>query len=74
MAQPNINVSETPAWEVRATEIKTWLTPETMSPLGQRLMALAREIEASDAPALDEAAIEQELRHRRGSFTDSGEA
>ena len=68
MAQPNINANETPAWTVRPTEVKTWLTPETMSPLGRRLMALARETEASDAPASDETAIEEELRHRRGDW------
>ena len=70
MVQPNMNINETPDWAVRATEIKTWLTPETMSPLGRRLLAVAQEIAASDVPALDETAIAQELRRRHGVFTD----
>ena len=54
---------------VRRTHVKEWLTRDQMSPLGQELMDIATEIEQSDAPALDEAAIEQELRTRRGGYS-----
>jgi hypothetical protein len=69
MAQTNRNVF--PA--VRATEVKPWLTPETMSPLGRELMKIAEEIEASDAAEMSEEDIEQELALRRGGYNRNGE-
>ncbi len=68
MAQPNRNPNQLPVLPIRQTEIKTWLTDETMSPLGRELMKIARQIEASDDPALSEAAIEQELLKRKGGY------
>jgi hypothetical protein len=58
---------------VRRTEVKTWLTEETMSPLGRELMRLADEIQASDEPALDEEDIEKELNKRRGGYAEDGD-
>lgn len=62
MAQVNREVLPT----VRATEVKPWLTPETMSPLGRELMKIAEEIEASDTAEMSEGDIERELSLRRG--------
>ncbi len=62
MAQVNRDVLPT----VRATEVKPWLTPETMSPLGRELMKIAEEIEASDTAEMSEGDIERELSLRRG--------
>lgn len=66
MSQINSDHHDYPS--VRQTEIKTWLTDETMSPLGIELMRIAREIELSDEPALDEKSIESELQKRRGGL------
>jgi len=63
MAQPGQNLDQQPL--VRPTEVKSWLTRETMSPLGRELMEIATEIEASDEISTDEEAIESELRSRR---------
>lgn len=71
MAQPGHNLNQSPP--VRPTEVKSWLTAETMSPLGRELMELAAEIEASDEIAMDEEAIESELRSRRGGYSPNGE-
>ncbi len=73
MSQPNINTNQPTDFPVRRTEIKTWLTEETMSPLGRELMHIARAIEASDEPALDEEDIEKELKKRRGGCAEDGE-
>ncbi len=73
MPQQNITHNPPPAFPVRRTEIKTWLTEETMSPLGRELMRMAREIEASDEPTLDEGEIEKELKKRRGGYAEDGE-
>lgn len=66
---PNKSDADVPV-RPRRTRIKEWLTYETMSPAGQELMDIAIEIEDSDAPALDEAAVERELRTRRGGHVD----
>ena len=64
MAQTSQNLNQqTP---VRPTEVKTWLTSETMSPLGRELMEIATEIETSDDEPMDENAFERELIRRRG--------
>lgn len=65
---PASNLNRQPNFEVRLTNVKTWLTPETMSPLGRELFEIAREIEKSDEPALDDKAMERELAKRRGGF------
>ena len=69
MAQVNRDVFPT----VRPTEVKTWLTPETMSPLGRTLMKIAEEIEASDTVEMNEEEIERELALRRGGYNRNGE-
>ncbi len=69
---PESNLNSQTNFEVRRTNIKTWLTPETMSPLGKELFEIAKEIEESDEPAFDEQAIERELKRRRGGY-DSDE-
>ncbi len=71
MAQPSQNLNQQPP--VRTTEVKLWLTAETMSPLGRELMALADEIEVSDEAPMDEEAIERELIRRRGGYSPDGE-
>jgi hypothetical protein len=58
---------------VRPTEVKTWLTYETMSPLGRELMKIAQEIENSDATEMSEEDIERELAQRRGGYSRNGE-
>jgi len=58
---------------VPRTEVKTWLTYDTMSPLGQVLMKIAAENEQAGDPAFDEQAIEEELKTRRGGNTEDGE-
>jgi hypothetical protein len=70
MPQPNVNVKQPAVLAVRPTYVNPGLTEETMSSLGRELLKLAREIEASDEAALDEAGIERELQRRRGGFTD----
>jgi len=62
---PNFPESNTDP-DVRRTEVKDWLTYETMSPLGRSLMDIAKQIEESDDPPMDEDAIEAELQRRRG--------
>ena len=64
MAQVNKEIIST----VRPTDVKTWLTYETMSPLGRELMKIAEEIEASDAMEMSEDDIERELALRRGGY------
>ena len=58
---------------VPRTEIKTWLTYDTMSPLGQALMKIAAENDQADGTAFDEQAIEDELKIRRGGHSEDGE-
>lgn len=53
---------------IRPTDVKSWLTPETMSPLGRELAEMAAEIEASD-----EDTFERELTKRRGGHSEDGE-
>ncbi len=65
---PASNLNRQPKFEVRRTNVKTWLTPELMSPLGRELFEIAKEIEESDEPAFDEADIEKELEKRRGGY------
>lgn len=69
MAQLGENINQ----PVRPTTVKTWLTPEQMSPLGRELMAIAAEIESSDEAPMDEAALERELIRRRGGHSPNGE-
>lgn len=71
MAQPGQNLNQRPP--VRPTDVKSWLTPETMSSLGRELMEIASDIEASDEAPMDEEAIERELRRRRGGYSPDGE-
>jgi len=72
MSQVNQNPDPQARPPVRQTEVKTWLTYETMSPLGRELMDLAAEIDNSDEPALDEAEVERELALRRGGYNKDG--
>lgn len=69
---PASNLNRQPKFEVRRTNVKTWLTPELMSPLGRELFEIAKEIEESDEPAFDETDIERELEKRRGGFVRNG--
>jgi hypothetical protein len=71
MAEPSQNLNQQPP--VRPTQVKSWLTTETMSPLGRELMEIAAEIEDSDEIPMDEYAIERELRSRRGGYSPNGE-
>jgi hypothetical protein len=71
MAQPGQNLNQPPP--VRQTEVKSWLTKETMSPLGRELMEIAAEIETSTETPMDEKAIESELTSRRGGCSRNGE-
>jgi hypothetical protein len=71
MAQPGQNLNQRPP--VRPTEVKSWLTAETMSSLGRELMEIASDIEASDEAPMDEEAIERELIRRRGGYSPDGE-
>jgi hypothetical protein len=73
MSHQNITSNQPMEFPVRRTEVKTWLTEETMSPLGRELMKIAHEIEASDEPALGEEEIEKELKRRRGGYAEDGE-
>ena len=69
MAQVNKEILPT----IRSTEVKFWLTPETMSPLGRELIKIAEEIETSDAAEMSEDDIERELALRRGGYDRNGE-
>jgi vacuolar-type H+-ATPase subunit C/Vma6 len=71
MAQTNLNKKE--VFYVKPTQIRTVLSEKEMSPLGKKLMKIAKEIENSDEPAFDEADIERELEKRRGGFVRNGE-
>ncbi|MGB9179593.1 MAG: hypothetical protein WCB68_10155 [Pyrinomonadaceae bacterium] len=74
MSQQNTTTNQPVEFPVRRTELKTWLTEETMSPLGRELMHIAHEIEASEEEtALDEEDIERELKKRRGGYAENGE-
>ena len=71
MAQSGQNLNQEPS--VRPTQVKSWLTAETMSPLGRALMEIAGEIEADDEAPMDEEAIERELIRRRGGHSQDGD-
>jgi hypothetical protein len=71
MAQPGQNLNQQPP--VRPTKVKSWLTKETMSPLGRELMEIAAEIETSVEISMDEEAIERELIKRRGGYSPDGQ-
>jgi hypothetical protein len=58
---------------VHRTEVKTWLTYETMSPPGRALTDIATANERSDGPAFDEQEVEDELNKRRGGHSGDGE-
>lgn len=71
MTRPGQNLNQqTP---IRPTEVKTWLTRESMSPLGRELMEIADKIETSDEEPMDEDALERELIRRRGGYSQNGE-
>ena len=71
MAQTRHNLNQQPP--IRPTELKPWLTRETMSPLGRELMEIADQIESSDETPMDEEALERELIRRRGGYSGNGE-
>lgn len=71
MAQSGHNLNQQPP--IRPTQLKTWLTKETMSPLGRDLMEIAAEIESSVEPPMDEKALERELIMSRGGYSGNGE-
>lgn len=71
MAQTNLNKKE--VFYVKQTQIKTVLDEKEISPLGRKLMKIAKEIETSDEPAFDETDVERELERRRGGFVRNGE-
>jgi hypothetical protein len=71
MAQTNLNKKE--VFYVKQTQIKTVLSEKEISPLGRKLMKIAKEIETSDEPAFDETDVERELERRRGGFVRNGE-
>jgi len=69
--QPEQNLNQqTP---IRLPEVKTWLTPETMSQLGRELMEIASAIQESDEEPMDEDAVERELIRRRDEYFQNGE-
>lgn len=70
---PQTNLNKKNAFHVRQTQIKPFPSEKEMSPLGRKLMKIAKEIENSDEPAFDEADIERELEKRRGGFVEDGE-
>ena len=71
MAQTNLNKND--VFYVKQTQIKTVLSEKEMSPLGRKLMKIAKQIENSDEQAFDETDIEKELERRRGGFVRNGE-
>ena len=71
MAQTGHNLNQQPP--IRPTELKPWLTRETMSQLGRELMEIADQIESSDETPMDEEAVERELIRRRGGYSGNGE-
>ncbi|QQS46549.1 MAG: hypothetical protein IPM66_22050 [Acidobacteriota bacterium] len=73
MPLPNQDSDQQVVPPVRRADVKTWLTYEEMSPLGRRLMDIAREVEASDEPAMSEADLERELARRRGGYAEDAE-
>jgi hypothetical protein len=70
MSQRRPKINEEPS--VRPTKVKSWLTAQTMSPLGKQLMKIAKAMDASDIEPMDEEAIEQELTRRRGGNSQNG--
>ncbi len=71
MAQPNQNINQPP--NVKPTNVKTWLTPESISPMGRDLMEIASEIDSSDDQPMDEEAIEREISRRKSRCSEDGE-
>ena len=65
---PQTNLNKKDVFYVKPTQIKTVLSEKEMSPLGKKLMKIAKEIENSDEPAFSEADIERELEKRRGGY------
>lgn len=70
---PQTNLNKNDIFYIKPTQIKTVLDEKEMSPLGRKLMKIAKEIENSDEPAFDETDIERELEKRRGGFVRNGE-
>lgn len=62
----NLNKRKIPT--IRQADINYGMDYESMSPLGQQLCDIAREIELSDEPSFDEDAIEKELLDHRGGY------
>lgn len=71
MAEPGQNLNQEPP--VRPTQVKAWLTAETMSPLGRALMEIAAEVEADNETSMEVEAVERELIRRRGGYSPDGE-
>ena len=71
MAQTNLNKKD--VFYVKQTQINTVSSEKEMSPLGRKLMKIAKKIEESDEPSFDETDIEKELEKRRGGFVRNGE-
>lgn len=65
---PQTNVNKKAAFYVKPTQIKNIFSEKEMSPLGKKLMKIAKEIETSDEPAYGEDDIERELERRRGGY------
>lgn len=71
MAQTNLNRKD--VFYVKQTQINIVSSEQEMSPLGRKLMKIAKKIEESEEPALDETDVEKELEKRRGGFARNGE-
>ena len=71
MAQTNLNKKD--IFYVKKTQINTVSSEKEMSPLGRKLMKIAKKIEESDEPAFDETDIEKELEKRHGGFVRNSE-
>lgn len=67
------NLTKNDGPQIRQAYVRPHLSYEEMSPLGRALFDLAKEIELSDEPAMDEAAIERELARRRGGYSQEDE-
>lgn len=71
MAQTNFKKKD--IFYVKQTQINTVSSEKEMSPLGRKLMKIAKKIKESDEPAFDETDIEKELEKRRGGFVRNSE-
>ncbi|MEO6052216.1 MAG: hypothetical protein ABIP78_12925 [Pyrinomonadaceae bacterium] len=69
---PQTNLNKTEVFQIRQTKIKPFLSRREISPLGRKLMKIAKEIENSDEPAFGETDVERELEKRRGGYVENG--